>query len=40
MGKRTNAIGLKMIIGSCIPWSASAFREKIPQKIPQIVGYF
>ena len=40
MKERTKTIGLKMFIGSCIPWSANAFWEKIPQKIPQIVGYF
>ena len=40
MGERTKTIGLEMFIGSRILWSANAFREKIPQKIPQIVGYF
>lgn len=40
MGERTKTIGLEIFIGSRIPWSANAFREKIPQKIPQIMGYF
>ena len=40
MGERIKTIGLKIFIGSCMPWSANAFREKIPQKNTPDSGVF